>query len=131
MSVAKIKSTLPKGELNGLDAIAAELAADFARGGRRARYLILAVTPASVLLERAGDAPEADPVTGEAIPPGVTATARIHRIEAVAPGDEDIARRLLVRGMESRSGRVQLDYDTETALLRLAADGDGDSISGD
>jgi hypothetical protein len=119
MAVSKITGKLPKGEANGLDALAAELAADFAKGAKRPRFLIVAVACTDVHLERAEDAE--DPVTGKPLPPGITATAGIRRIEAVAPDDEDVARRLLVRGMEARAGRVQLDYDTESALLRLAA----------
>lgn len=128
MAVSKIKATLPKGDLNGLDALAAEMAASFAKGKNGPWFIIVAVDCAAVKLERGEDA--VDAATGEAIAPGVTSTARIRRIEAVAQPDVDIARRLLVRGMEARSGRVTLDYETETALLNLAAD-DGDSISGD
>ena len=120
MAVSKIKATLPKGESNGLDAIAAEMAADFAKGRHRPWFLIVAVDCAAVKLERGEDA--IDAATGESLPPGITSTARIKRIEAVAPSDEEIARRLLVRGMEARSGRVTLDFDTETVLLNLAVD---------
>lgn len=129
MAVSKIKGTLPKGDANGLDALAATLAADFADGSRRTRYLVLAVGCSDVHLERADN--DEDPVTGKPLPPGITATARIRRIEAVAPDDVDIAKRLLTRGMEARAGRVTLDYETESALLRLAAGALADPHTGE
>jgi hypothetical protein len=116
MAVSKIKAQLPKGEANGLDAIADALAEDFTDNPKRTRVLVMIVDCGAVKLERAEDAFDVD---GEPLPPGVTATARIRRVEAVAPGDEDVARRILVRGYEFRNGRAALPLAAELDLADL------------
>jgi hypothetical protein len=108
VSVAKIKATLPQTEFrNGLDAIAQELADD----PHRKRVIIAIVDCGQVRYDHAEDADEED------IPPGITATARIRRIEAVSPQDEELARRLLVRAYEKRNGRVSLPIEAEMMLF--------------
>lgn len=114
MSVAKIKATLPQGEVrNGLDAIAQALAED----PHRKRVIIAIVDCGRVQYDHAEDGDEDD------IPPGITATARIRRIEAIAPQDEDLARRLLVRAYEKRNGRVSLPIEAEMMLFNEPENG--------
>lgn len=112
MSVAKIKATLPEGEYrNGLDAIAQALADD----PHRTRLVIMLVDCGRVQHDYPDDG---DPD----IPPGLTATARIRRIEAVAPGDELAAKHLLVRGYEHRCGKTTLGLETEADIRDLFRD---------
>ena len=112
MSVSKIKAPLPKAEsgLNGLDEIAAELAAAMERGERPKRAVILIVDVGEIKKEfdTSGD--------GE-MPPGVTVGLRIRRAEALEGHDERLAMRLLVRAWERRNGRVSLPLDTDLSML--------------
>lgn len=112
MSVSKIKSPLPKAEsgLNGLDEIAAELAAAMERGERPKRAVVLIVDVGEVKKEYAADA------DGE-FPPGVTVGLRIRRAEALEGRDERLALRLLVRAWERRHGRVPLPLDVDLSML--------------
>lgn len=117
MSVAKIKATLPAGEYkNGLDAIAQALADD----PHRKRVIIAIVDCGRVQYDHAEDGDEDD------IPPGITATARIRRIEAVAPQDEDLARLILKRAYEVRNGVVALPVEAEVLLFNETENGGGE-----
>lgn len=110
MSVSKIKATLPKGgHANGLDSIAP----DMARDPHRKRLVIMLVDCGRVQLDHAEDGDIED------TQPGITATARIRRIEPVAPGDEDTARALLLRGRDHRLGKPALDLSTEQEIRGL------------
>jgi hypothetical protein len=121
VSVSKIKADLPKDEYrNGLDAIAQALADD----PHRKRVIIAIVDCGRVQYDHAEDADIDD------IPPGLTATARIRRIEAVPAGDESLARRLLVRAYENRCGRVTLGFDTEADVLGINPE-TGEKLGGD
>jgi len=108
MSVSKIKSTLPKSEsgLNGLDDVAAEMAAE----PRRKRVVVLLVDVGEIKHEYSAD-------TDEEIPPGVTVGMRIRRAEPLQGRDEQLALRLLVRAWEARNGRVALPLDTDLSML--------------
>lgn len=121
MSVSKIKSTLPKAEsgLNGLDEIAAELAAAMERGERPKRTVVLIVDVGEIKKEYSADA-------DEELPPGVTVGLRIRRAEALEGRDERLAMRLLVRAWERRHGRVSLPLDTDLSMLPNEHQGDED-----
>jgi hypothetical protein len=121
VSVAKIKATLPQGDFrNGLDAIARALADD----PHRKRVIIAIVDCGRVQYDHAEDADVDD------IPPGLTATARIRRIEAIAAADEGLARRLLTRAYENRCGRITLGFDTEADVLGINPQ-TGEKLGGD
>ena len=112
MSVSKIKPPLPKAEsgLNGLDEIAADLAAAMERGERPKRAVVLIVDVGEIKKEYSADA-------DEEIPPGVTVGLRIRRAEALEGRDERLAQRLLVRAWERRHGRITLPLDTDLSML--------------
>jgi hypothetical protein len=112
VSVSKIKSPLPKAEsgLNGLDEIAAELAAAMERGERPKRAVVLIVDVGEIKKEY-------DTSGDSEMPPGVTVGLRIRRAEALEGHDERLAMRLLVRAWERRHGRVSLPLDTDLSML--------------
>ena len=121
MSVSKIKSPLPKAEsgLNGLDEIAAELAAAMERGERPKRAIVLLVDVGEIKKEYSAD-------SDNELPPGVTVGLRIRRAEALEGLDERLAVRLLVRAWERRNGRIALPLDTDLSMLPDDRQDDGE-----
>lgn len=96
LSNAKLAATLPKGDANGLAAIAAELVADPSQ-----------VRVALVLL----DVSEISQATDDG---ALTAKVRVKRVEVVRDSeDAEVLRRLLRREFERRTGQTVLPYDLE------------------
>lgn len=96
--MTRLASGLPKGDANGLTALA--------------RPLIDTpemVHVAIVLLDCKKIATEID--TGD-----VEATARILRLEAVLPQDHKVAEKLMRRSLEKRTGKVMLPFELEEQL---------------
>ena len=95
--MTKLSSSLPKGDANGLRALARHLIDDPATG----RIIIAVVDCKSITTDMdSGD---------------VQPTARIRHVEWVQQ-DEDVVRRLLTRAMEERTGKAVLPFILEEDL---------------
>lgn len=101
MSDIKLGGALPKGDANGMAAIAADLVAD----PHRFKVVLLIIDCKKVTT---------DNDSGEQIP-----TARIRRAEAVLPQDLPHAEAIMRRALEQRTGRVVLPLNLEDEV-RLA-----------
>lgn len=97
MSV-KLKSTLPKGEGNGLDAIVSELIHD----PKRYRIGIIIFDNKHT---------DADHDSGEIVP-----IVRIRRVEVVVEDDISIAENLMRRSLDKRCGGETLPFDIDEDL---------------
>lgn len=94
----KLNGTLPRGEANGLGPMAAAMIAD------PSRYrVVLAIVDCKSITT--------DADTGDTIP-----TARIRRAEVVLDKDLRLARELMARSLENRTGRVMLPVGLEDEL---------------
>jgi hypothetical protein len=103
MPDVKTNAVMPKGETNGLAAIASELVAE-GKGDRprRVRAVI-----ALVDCRRVGiDADTLDEV----------ATVRFRRVEVLLPGDLPEAEKLIRRALEFRSGQTTLPLELEEEI---------------
>lgn len=98
MSDAKLGAALPKGEGDGLSAIAPDLVRD----PKRLRVVMAIIDCKKVTT---------DHDTGDIIP-----VARIRRIEVVTGPDLHSAEKLMRRALEKRSGETVLPLDLEDAL---------------
>ena len=96
--MSKLSASLPKGDANGLPAIAADLVEQPHRF-----HVVMAVVDCKKVTT--------DHDTGEVEP-----TARIRRIEAILPADLKAAEQLMRRAMEHRSGRTVLPLGLEDEL---------------
>ena len=95
--MTKLSSSLPKGDANGLGALARHLINDPGTG----RIIIAVVDCKSITTDMdSGD---------------VQPTARIRHVEWVQQ-DEDVVRRLLTRAMEERTGKAVLPFILEEDL---------------
>jgi hypothetical protein len=104
--VTKLNSALPKGESNGLAAIARKLIDD----PQHVNIVIALVDCKSTTT---------DNDTGEIVP-----TARIRRIEPITDSDKDVAAKMLRRAMERRTGKTVLPFDLEEDLRAVLNDDD-------
>jgi hypothetical protein len=97
--MTKLVGTLPRGDGNGLDALARKLI-----DSPRDVHVVIALVDCKKVTS--------DHDTGEVEP-----TARIRRIEAVEDrGDRDIAAKMLRRALERRTGKAVLPFDLEEDL---------------
>lgn len=96
--MTKLTSALPKGEGNGLDAIA--------------RQLIDAPQEIHVVIALV----DCKKVTTDNDTGAIEPTARIRRIEAIEEADRDIAAKMLRRALERRTGKTVLPFDLEEDL---------------
>jgi hypothetical protein len=103
MADVKRNAVLPKGEENGLSAIAPELVAEGAH--RRTKRLRAAM----VIFDARRVAIDSD--TGEEI-----VTVRLRRIEPLLGEDLPAAEKLLRRALESRSGQTTLPLELEDEI---------------
>lgn len=102
--MTKLTGSLPKGESNGLDAIA--------------RALIDSPQDVQVLVVLADCSKiSTDIDTGDVEP-----TARIRRIEAIQGADREVAAKLLRRRFEQRTGKAVLPFDLEEDLQSVFSD---------
>jgi hypothetical protein len=99
----KTNAIMPKGETNGLSAIASELVAE-GKGEtpHRLRAVIAIIDCRRVSI----DADSKDEV----------ATVRFRRVEVLLPGDLPEAEKLIRRALEKRSGLATLPLELETEL---------------
>lgn len=96
--MTKLVGSLPKGDGNGLDALARKLI-----DTPRDIHVVIALIDCKKIAT--------DTDTGEVEP-----TARIRRIEAIDSDDRDIAAKMLRRALERRTGKVVLPFDLEEDL---------------
>lgn len=107
--MTKLNTSLPKGEGNGLPALARTLIDD----PQRVNVIIALVDCQTTTTNND---------TGEIIP-----TARIRRIEPIVDGDKDVAAKMLRRAMERRTGKTVLPFDLEEDLRAVLNDPDATS----
>lgn len=99
--MTKLSSTLPGGDNNGLGSLARALTTD----PHKTALIVAVVDCKSITI---------DTDTGDKV-----ATVRIRRVEPIDPQDTEQAQRLLVRGLERRTGAVMLPMDLEDELTAL------------
>lgn len=99
--MTKLSSTLPGGDNNGLGVLAGALVKD----PHKTAIIVAVVDCKSITI---------DTDTGDKV-----ATVRIRRVEPIDPEDTEAAQRLLVRGLERRTGAVMLPMDLEDELSAL------------
>ncbi len=108
MPDAALGGNLPRGDANGLSA----MAADLIREPDRKRVIVAIIdNPKTVVNNISGDR---------------TATVRMLRIEAVLPGDLGAAEKLMRRALEKRTGATVLPLDLEEELTEAFAEFDPD-----
>lgn len=105
--MTRLSSRLPKGEPNGLDAIARDLIAEPHRA-----HIVIAVVDCSKIVT---DVDAGDPQP----------TARIRRIERVITADLPHAEQLLRRALEKRSGMATLPLDLEDEITQIFTEAAG------
>lgn len=104
MPTVRPNASLPKGEENGLYAIAGELIAD------RKRYrVVIALVDCSRVMSDSDTGVEA-------------ATIRIRRAEVVLPDDMPAAEKLLRRSLEHRTGQTTLPLELEDEIEQAFRD---------
>lgn len=96
--MTRISGSLPRGDGNGLDAIAHLLIDEPHR-----IHVLVALVDCTKLTT--------DTDSGEVEP-----TARIRRIEAIGGEDKDLAAKMLRRALERRTGKTVLPFDLEEDL---------------
>lgn len=104
--MTKLTGSLPKGESNGLDAVARQLIDK----PHEIQVLVLLVDCKKITT---------DLDTGDVEP-----TARIRRIEAIEGADREQAAKLLRRRFEQRTGKAVLPFDLEEDLRSVFVDVD-------
>jgi hypothetical protein len=109
--MTKLAAGLPKGEGNGLNALA--------------RKLIDAPEEIHVVVALI----DCKKITTDIDGGDVEATARIRRIEAIEEGDKDLAAKMLRRALERRTGKTVLPFDLEEDMR--AAFGNVDPHTGE
>lgn len=109
--MTNLASSLPKGEGNGLDAIARGLI-----DSPHDIHVVVALVDCKKVTT--------DNDTGEIEP-----TARIRRIEAITEADKDLAAKMLRRALEKRTGKTVLPFDLEEDMR--AAFGNFDPKTGE
>lgn len=95
---AKMSSSLPNGDANGIGPIIQELVQQPHR-----YHVLLAIVDCSKITTNND--------TGEIVP-----TARVRRVEVVLPADLKAAEKLMRRSLEKRSGRQVLPMDLEDEI---------------
>ena len=109
--MTKLVGNLPKGDSNGLDALARALI-----DSPRTVHVVVALLDCKKITT--------DSDTGETEP-----TARIRRIEAITDSDRELAAKMLRRALERRTGQVVLPFDLEEDMR--SAFGDFDTGTGE
>lgn len=109
--MTKLSPALPKGDGNGLDAIARELV-DEPHG----LHVVIAIVDCKTIV--------VDNDTNEHEP-----TARLRRVEVIRGDDKEHAQRMMRRALEARTGQTVLPLDLEDELR--AAFGDIDPTTGE
>jgi hypothetical protein len=113
MPDAALGGNLPKGDANGLSA----MAGDLIREPERKRVIIAIVDNPTTKINN---------VSGDRL-----ATVRICRVEAVLPDDLGAAEQLMRRALEKRTGQTVLPLDLEDELSAAFAEFDPDAEDAD
>lgn len=113
--MTKLGSSLPKGDANGLEALNQPLISN-----PESAFIIVAVI-------------DCKRITTDIDTDDAEATARILRIEAVAPGDKETTSDILARAHEHRTGKTVLPLEIDDALrnVRSVDFGTGEIHEGD
>lgn len=106
--MTKLAAGLPKGEANGLAALA--------------RQLIDEPTKVHVVVMLV----DCKKISTDCDTDDVEPTARIRRVEAVLIEDHEVAQRMLRRSLEKRTGKTVLPYDLEEDMRAAFGDIDGE-----
>jgi hypothetical protein len=106
MPDAALGGNLPKGDANGLAALAGDLISD----PERKRVIIAIIDNPKTVVHN---------ITGDRV-----ATVRIVRIEAVRPADLPAAEKLIRRALEQRTGQTVLPLELEDELSDAFAEFD-------
>lgn len=109
--MTKLTSALPKGDGNGLDALARDLI-----DSPHDVHVIVALVDCKKITT--------DNDSGEIEP-----TARIRRVEVISEDDKDLAAKMLRRALERRTGKTVLPFDLEEDMR--AAFGNVDPSTGE
>ena len=96
--MTKLASGLPKGDGNGLDALARDLI-----DSPHEIHVVVALVDCKKITTDNDDGT-------------VEPTARIRRIEVISEGDKDLAAKMLRRALEKRTGKTVLPFDLEEDL---------------
>ena len=96
--MTKLASGLPKGDGNGLDALARNLI-----DSPHEIHVVVALVDCKKITTDNDDGT-------------VEPTARIRRIEVISEGDKDLAAKMLRRALEKRTGKTVLPFDLEEDL---------------
>lgn len=107
--MTKLASGLPKGDGNGLDALARKLI-----DSPQDVHVVVALVDCKKTTT--------DNDTGD-----IEATARIRRIEAITEGDKDLAAKMLRRALEKRTGKTVLPFDLEEDMRAAFGNVDPDT----
>jgi hypothetical protein len=100
--------TLPEGDGNGLTAIVSDLIHD-----PRHVHVVIGIVDCAKITTK--------PDTGEIVP-----TVRVRRIEVVTDKDRRVARQLINRALDRRTGREALPFDLEQDLRAASGDDEED-----
>lgn len=109
--MTKLASALPRGDGNGLDALARDLI-----DSPHDVHVIVALVDCKKITT--------DNDSGEIEP-----TARIRRVEVISEDDKDLAAKMLRRALERRTGKTVLPFDLEEDMR--AAFGNVDPSTGE
>lgn len=96
--MTKLASQLPKGDGNGLDALARKLI-----DSPHDVHVVVALVDCKKTTTDNDDG-------------SIEATARIRRIEPISDDDKDLAAKMLRRALEKRTGKTVLPFDLEEDL---------------
>jgi hypothetical protein len=107
--MTNLASSLPKGDGNGLTAIANDLVAS-----PHDVHVVVALVDCKKTT--------VDNDTGEVVP-----TARIRRIEPITEADRDLAAKMLRRALEKRTGKTVLPFDLEEDMRAAFGNVDPDT----
>jgi hypothetical protein len=111
--MTKLSGSLPKGDSNGLDALARRLIDD-----PQQVHVVVALVDCKKI--------STDCDTGDIEP-----TARIRRVEPIGGDDKDLAAKMLRRALELRTGKAVLPFDLEEDLRSIFVDPETGEIQGD
>lgn len=99
--MTKLAGSLPRGDSNGLDAIARRLIDE-----PREVHVVIALVDCKKTTT--------DNDTGD-----IEATARLRRIEPIEGEDRDLAAKMLRRALERRTGKAVLPFDLEEDMREI------------
>lgn len=103
---------LPEGDGNGLTAIVSELIRE-----PRKCHIVIGIVDCAKITTKTD--------TGEIVP-----TARVRRVEVITTADRKVARQLMHRALDKRTGRETLPFDLEQDMRAAFGDDDDENEGG-